>query len=432
MADRPQATVNHELVIWAQTVLIGTHTPSDDETVRAYRILTRAYPRSYRAHLARALVSWSWGDGFGAAPEYRLALLEEAAAAAREVPESEPRRAELIVDVLHWYQIRLYEMGRRTDGLAVREEMAAVTRQALAAGARCKTEGLRTWAHGLAEEGRHGEAAAVLAELLDKTPATDRFGNNIWERFSLTTELDAAGRPDDAVGALGTIVAHYRAGLATDPWSLSIFCLTLIWYAILLDRAGRQRDADAARREALGLVEQLASTVGPDTRSGSAHSEGGIILAAQAQDLEPVVAGNPRPALGTAPTDWSRDLRARYFDETGGPWLGVPATDAPGTLRDAVRRESRLPERAVLLRRLAIRTASYWLWRQSHRFLEPTLPFFDNSVAAARRLPVEEGDGRPPALVNALTDRAMLLVIGGRYPEALSDYTEALKLLGTT
>jgi hypothetical protein len=333
------------------------------------------------------------------------------------------------MDVLDSYQGLLYEVGRRAEGLAVREEMAAMDRRGVAAGERGRVmKGLRAWAHGLAEEGRHGEAATLLAELLDITLPEDRWGSTIWDRLSLTAQLDAAGRIGEAVTALGTIVDEERAKLLTNATSLTGVFLNLVWYALLLDRAGRQQDADTAQREALALLQRLAATGQPRNWSGAQYTEAGILIAVRAQDLEPVITGRPRPAFGTSPRDWSRDLRIRYFDETGGPWCGRPATDEIGTLRHAARRETRVPELAVLLRRLAIRTAAYWLWHHGARFLETTLPFFDDSVAAARRLDPDEGGTHRSMLARALTDRAMVLVTGQRYTDALADYAAALNL----
>jgi hypothetical protein len=111
-----------------------------------------------------------------------------------------------------------------------------------------------------------------------------------------------------------------------------------------------------------------------------------VILAVQARNAEPHTAGRPSPAPGVGPDEWSPDLRDRYFDESGITRCGAPATDRPGTLLDKARREHGRPERAALRRRLAIRTGVYWLWRQGHRFLEPALPAFHDSVDAARRL----------------------------------------------
>ncbi|GIG59778.1 hypothetical protein Lfu02_41500 [Longispora fulva] len=73
----------------------------------------------------------------------------------------------------------------------------------------------------------------------------------------------------------------------------------------------------------------------------------------------------------------------------------------------------------------------YRLWRCSTHFADPTLPAFDDSVTAARRLHADLGAASRLVLARALTDRAMLLITAHRYPEALVDYEEALGHFGT-
>ncbi|MEU0557473.1 hypothetical protein [Dactylosporangium sp. NPDC006015] len=428
-----QDTVGYELETWARTILIGSRGPSPYEKVKAYRILTRANHHAYQAHLAKALLSLSYQSGHHASPQTRLALLEEAAAAARSVQRDEPRRGELVVQTLDSYQHTLYELGRRAEGLAVREEMATANRLAFAAGERGWVEwGLRYWAHGLAEEGRHADAAAALTELLDVTLREDAWGACTWDRLSLTAELDAAGNTDAAVTTLGAILDEDRAKLAAGRTSLSGVFHTLIWHVLLLDRAGRADDADAARHEALDLLHRLAATGEPKNWSGYRYSYAGVLLAVQASNAEPHTAGQPRPAFGVDPSQWSPDLRERYFDESGIARREAPASDRPDTLRDTARREHRLPELAALRRRLAIRTGAYWLWRHGHRFLEPALPAFNDSVDIARRLHTQTTATGGPSLIHALTDRAMILTAGHHYPDALNDYHEALTLHSTT
>jgi tetratricopeptide (TPR) repeat protein len=428
-----QDTVDYELETWARTILIGSRDPSPYDKVKAYRILTRLNPRAYQEHLAKALVELSYHDGRPSSPEARLALLEEAAGAARAVPPGESRRGELVVRTLGSYQRVLYELGRRAEGLAVREEMATASRLAFAAGERGWADwGLQTWAHGLAEEGRHADAVAALTELLKITLVEDNWGACIWDRLTLTAELDAAGHTGAAITTLSTILDEDRAGLATNRTSLSRVFHTLIWHAQLLDHAGHTDDANAARHEALGLLHRLAATGEPENWGGSQFTYAGVLLAVQARDAEPHTAGRPRPALGVGPAQWSPDLRERYFDEAGITRCGAPAADRPGTLLDEARREHGLPESATLRRRLAIRTGVYGLWHHGHRFLEPALPAFHDSVETALRLHTHTPAAGRPMLIHALTDRAMILTAGHRYLDALNDYQEALALHPTT
>ncbi len=60
--------------------------------------------------------------------------------------------------------------------------------------------------------------------------------------------------------------------------------------------------------------------------------------------------------------------------------------------------------------------------------MEPCLSYFDESVEAARRWHGQDGKAGRPALVRALTDRAVFLVSGHRYVQALTDYEQALNL----
>jgi tetratricopeptide (TPR) repeat protein len=424
-----QDTAGYELETWARTILIGSREPSPHDKVKAYRILTRAGHPGYQAHLAKALLDLTYVGGHDASPQARLALLEEAAHAARNVPRDEPRRGELVVQTLDSFQRTLYELGRRADGLAVREEMATANRLAFEAGERGWVEwGLRAWAHGLAEEGRHADAAAALTELLDVTLPEDTWGACTWDRLALTAELDAAGHTDAAVTTLSAILDEDRARLAADATSLSGVFHTLIWHAVLLDHANRADDADEARHEALDLLRRLATTGEPRNWSGYQFSYAGVLLAAQASDAEPHTPGQPRPAFSVDPSHWSPDLRKQYFDEAG----TTPTSGQPDARRDTARRERRLPELAVLRRRLAVRTGVYSLWRHSHRFLEPALPAFDDSVDTARGLHTRDTATGRPSLIHALTDRAMILTAGHRYPDALNDYHQALTLHSTT
>lgn len=426
MAERAQETVDDDRVAWAREIVSRRPRSGLAELAGAYRVLMRVDPATYRVKLAGALAVLAWHQEDRVTPDQTLALLEEAVTLARGVAD-DSRRGRAVVRVLDRYQRMLYELGRRVEGLAVREEMAAIARARIAAGDPDQVMGfLQYWAFGLAEERRHDEAAATLAELLGAEQRNRRWGTTIWTRFSLTAQLDAAGRTDEAIRTLGVVLAEHRAMPRSDATSPGLVFLMLVWHAVLLDRAGRR--ADAARREALGLVRQLATTGETHTRSGKQFDEAGILIAVQAQDVEPDA--RPRPPFGTGAADWSPDLRARYFEETGGPRCGTPTADGPGTLRHAISRETRPGELAVLHRRLAIRTTVYWLWHHHYAFLEPSLPFVDDSVAAARRFAAGGTPESRTALARALTDRATVLVAGHRYADAFTDYAAALTLAG--
>jgi hypothetical protein len=413
--------VDDDEVAWARAILLRTRRPTPNEKVRAYRILTAAHPGAYRRELARALAERGFVYGSGVALEDRLALLEEAADAARAVADSEPGRAELVVRVLDMYQMTLDESGLWPQVLAIREEMSVVSRAALARGERGWVEwGLRRWAHGLAEEGRHREATAVLAELVEATRSTDPAIMPAWDQMSLVAQLDAAGQIGDAITSHLDLLEAGRAKLRTDATPVGAVFYDAVLSASLLDRGGCHREADLARHEARRLVQRLAVSGEPKQWSGAQFTIAAILLGTQAQPEEPVVAGERRPAFGVDVLHWSRDVRTRYFGEAG---LPPPEAGAASGLPEAA---SPLAALAAQRRRFAIRTALYCIMRRGHRFLEPTRPAFDASVDVARRLCAETGDAGRAHLVRALTDRAMLLVAGHMYVDALRDYEEAL------
>jgi hypothetical protein len=415
---------DYELEAWARSTVLGSRRPSPYAAVKAYRILAKTGPRAYRAELGRALVQLSHEDGYG--PEERLALLEEAVTAIRLVPEGDRRRAEHMIYVLDWHQRCLVELGRRADARPVWAELAAISRAAMAAGQRGWVEaGLRTFAHTQAEDGHHTDAVTALQELVAADEPDS--GGGLWDRLCLIAELGADGRGEAAATTLAELVEEQRASLRRNMVSMSDGFHTLNWYAVLTDRGGRPNQAQDARREAADLVRRLARSGEPSGWSGAQFNVVSILLAVQTSDEEPA-ADVPRPVFGADMGQWSRDVRTRYLDEMGGPLCGSDTVDEKSLLRQAIARERRIPEGARLLRRLAIRTAVYRLWRCGHTFFDPTIPALHDSVAAARRAYGEsEAVGRL-LLARALTDRATVYVAGHRYTEALADYQEALPL----
>ncbi|WP_189188448.1 hypothetical protein [Streptomyces albiflavescens] len=100
--------------------------------------------------------------------------------AARQLDDSDPQYTELLLDALDWQQRTLFELGRRREGLAVREEMAGIGRRAFEAGTETHWwKGPELWARALApalplfDEGvalarRLGDAAWTARVLLDR------------------------------------------------------------------------------------------------------------------------------------------------------------------------------------------------------------------------------------------------------------------------
>lgn len=416
-----QEAVDYELEVWARTLLIGSRRPSAAELVKAYRILAQVNPNAYELQLARALVNLSWDQGRQNAQQ-RLPLLEEAVATARTVFGREPTRTKPLIDALDPYQVTLYELGRRAEGLAVRMEMAEVSHAA--DNPVEKRSGLQPLAYGLAEEGRYDEAAVMLKEIVE-IEIPEYFCMTTWDQFSLVATLEAAGQVGAAVHALNRVLNNARSQLAIHKTSLSDVFHMLVWYAVLADRAEQTGDAVSARTEAADLLGRLAESGEPRGRSGEQFTTAGILITAQASDVEPIVPGQPRPAFGVDMSDWSRDLRIRYVEQIGANLCECGPVSAD-TMAHAAQRELRLPQLATLRRRIAIRTAAYGLWHLGHSFLTATLPAFDDSVAAASQWRVEDGASADRALIKALTDRSMVLVAGHRYGDALADYQQAM------
>lgn len=124
--------VDQDKVLRARTMLLGSGELSHQQEVDAYRTLAQVSPLSYLPRLARALLMV--GDQLRDKPETELALYAEAVAAARAIGETEPKRTELLMEVLDAYQRQLYATGRQAEAIEVREEMARTGAAAFEAG----------------------------------------------------------------------------------------------------------------------------------------------------------------------------------------------------------------------------------------------------------------------------------------------------------
>jgi tetratricopeptide (TPR) repeat protein len=416
--------VDQDKVLRARHMLLGTGTPSPQQQVDAYRTLVQVSPLTYLPRLARALLMLS--QQMRGKPDIQLALLTEALAAARAIGEPEPDRTELLLRVLDARQRQLYAMGRRTEGFRMREEMARTGRAAFEAGLVADPAcGLRRLAAGLAEEGRHEESAAAHARIVAAARAgTSHTNTRLRAELCWSAELDAAGRPEEAIEVFSGLVSTTRTLLDEGRGALSSLVWELIHLSRLLRWNGRPERSRTALLEAADALAELAAT-GERNRVSGSRARWVALLALSGRQEEPAVPGEPQPPFGEEPAGWSPDLRSSYCDgrsaltERAAALAPLAAAD-PGT---------HLPELLTIHRRLTIRSAAYWEDRTT-RIFDPLLPLFDEGVSLARRL---AQTGRPrvsEALARALTDRATLYVASGRHhPEALADLREAIPLI---
>ncbi|MFV8129595.1 hypothetical protein [Streptomyces syringium] len=372
--------VDHDAVLRARTMLLGSRRPTLQQEVEAYRVLADVGPLTYLPRLSQALVRLSY-DAYRDQPEARLALRAEAAEAARRLDENEPGRTELLVDALRACQQSLYALGRRAEGFSVCEEMARVGRRGYETGqVDSPAYGLGALAAALAEEGRHRESAEAYGQIVDAERPRPG-GVTFWRMVDWTTQLDAAGLPDEALAAFKELVDHTRARLEEGWAPLGTLIWELVHYSRMLDVRGRCDDAHEARREVDTLLSELAETGERKTWS--------CILA------------------------W---------------WTALFVLSGQEDEEDEEQAASDgLAERIAVQRRSTIGEVKRWD-SHHHRFLASLRPSFDEGVSLARRLAELDEERGTPALVRALTDRSTLLVAGMSYTEALADFREAAAL----
>ncbi|MFJ8887763.1 hypothetical protein ACIRJR_30760 [Streptomyces sp. NPDC102402] len=115
-------SVDHDAVLRARTLLLGSGTINIHEAVDAYRLLAEVSPAVYLPRLAQALLEYGTADPRD--PGTRLAVLTEAAAAARRMAAAEPRRAGLLRKALEACEQELTLLGRTEQARSVSEELA--------------------------------------------------------------------------------------------------------------------------------------------------------------------------------------------------------------------------------------------------------------------------------------------------------------------
>ncbi|AZP16265.1 hypothetical protein EJC51_09145 [Streptomyces aquilus] len=407
--------VDQDAVLRARTMLLESGRPSTARQVEAYRVLSAVSPLTYVPKLAEALVSYGYEPDVRDLPEARLARHAEAAAVARRIDEGDPRRTELLVRALDSCQHGLYALGRRAEGFAVCEEMAAAGRWGFEHGqVRSPAYGHGRLAAVLAEEGRYGEAAAICGKAVEAERPLTPGDNSFWSVVKWVAALEAAGWRETALDAFTELVDVTRAEVATDSTALAIQVWQLVHLGRMLTTAGRQAEAVVVRQEALGLLTELDLT--GERKSWSNILSWWITLfALSGRPAEPVpTAQAPGPGFGAPYLDWSPDVRDAYFEGLGA------LEDRVAALREDA--STPLPELIAQHRRLVVRAAVH-RERRHHRILKPLRPLFTASVALARRL------AQPGVLGEALTDRAMFFVAAKQYGEAYDDFREACQLL---
>ncbi|MCM2417234.1 hypothetical protein [Streptomyces sp. RKAG293] len=417
--------VDHESVLRARAILLGSGRIGLHEEIRAYRVLAQVGPLTYLPKLVRALLMLSHLE-FRDRPEIQLNLIAEALTAVRRLDASEPKRTELLIETLNDYQHQLYTLGRRAEGFAVREEMALTGRRAFKDGeVDSPVFGCGPLAAGLAEEGRHLEAAQLYGEMVEavRSGGDPSDGRLWWPMVEWSAELDAAGLHDAAIDAFTELSAAGRAELEGGRSSLSIRVWELVRLAQLLDARARHDEARTARGDVLTLLAELAAT-GERKSWSNIVDWWTVLLGLSGRADEQPAPGEPAPPFGS-PDGWSPDIRRAYVEGR------TALEETVAVLTPLARRDPRrhLAELITVQRRLTIRSAVHQRGHH-YRFMENLRPLFDEGVALARRSAGLGEDQGPDLLARALTDRSTLLVAGKQYAEAHDDFQEAAALLG--
>ncbi|WP_406863892.1 hypothetical protein ABZO31_27055 [Streptomyces sp. HUAS MG47] len=383
---------DHDAVLRARVLLLGSERPDLLEEVHAYRVLAEVSPNAYLPKLAGALVSLSHR---AQDPEVELALCAEAVDTARRIDAGVTPRTASLCHALDAYQRVLFAAGRRAEGRAACEEMAEAGRKGRLANV-------------LAEEGRFQEAAK-----LDEGFVRNGTESSFWSTVEWAANLEGAGRHEEAVHVFGELVDEARREAAAGGAASAALTGRLLHLALMQEAAGRRTEATATRREALTVLEELAA---PDRPKGD-----GMYLAwwstlflLSGRTGEPAATPEaPAPPFGTHGMHWSRDVTRAFLDAL--PQLEEEAA----RLREA----GRLSALADVRRRICIRVVRRH-GDHHYRLQERLGPYFDEGVALARQLSDD-----PARLARALTDRATFRLVTGAFEPAYADLAEAVALL---
>ncbi|MEV7547779.1 hypothetical protein AB0O29_35325, partial [Streptomyces sp. NPDC089915] len=240
-------TIDHDAVLRARVLLLGSGRPGQAELADAYRVLAEVSPKAYLPKLVGALLMLYYRSRD---PEAAVALTAEAARAARRVEPGIPDRAELLRRALDAHQASLFALGRRAEGHAVCEELAAAGHSERLASA-------------LAEEGRFREAA----ELDEKAARSGIPEHSFWNKVAWAANLEGDGLHDAASAVFGELLEETRRKAAGEHTSLAILTWELVHFSRMRESAGDAAGAATARREALGILEGLAATGEPENWS---------------------------------------------------------------------------------------------------------------------------------------------------------------------
>ncbi|MBZ4321306.1 hypothetical protein [Streptomyces huiliensis] len=384
--------IDHDAVLRARVLLLGSGRLSTLEKVHAYRVLAEVSPKAYLPKLVDALLSLSYESRVR---EARLALAAEAVGAGRRMEADAPKRAERLCGALDAYQRALFALGRRAEGRAVCEELAE-------AGQRGRLASL------LAEEGRFLEAA----QLNEKTVRDRKPEHSFWNMVEWAANLEGAGLHDAASAVFRELLDETRRKAVGQNTSLAILTWELIHLSRMFETAGRGPDSAATRREALTVLEELATTGEPKSWSCVLAWWVTLFTLSGRADEPAASAESPMPPFGTD-LGWSSDVRDAFLGTL--PELEGEAAE--------LRKTGRIPELVDVQRRITLRVAIRE-GNRHHRFEERFGPYFDEGVTLARRLPDD-----PARLTRALTDRSMFLVAAANFGPAHADFSEVVALL---
>ncbi|MFE9462838.1 hypothetical protein ACFYNW_04040 [Streptomyces virginiae] len=383
--------INHDAVLRARVLLLGSGRLSVLEQVDAYRVLAEVSPKAYLPKLVDALLLMSYRTRN---PEVELALTTEAVEAARRIEAGLPTRAERLRRALDAHQRALFALGRRAEGRAACEEMAAAGSNGRLATA-------------LAEEGRFREAA----ELNEKAARNGTPEISFWTMVEWAANLEGAGLHDEASAVFRELLDDTRRKAAEQRSALAILAWELVHLSRMREAAGDGADAAATRQEALTVLEELATTGEPKNWS-CILGWWVTLFALSGRGGEPAASTeSPMPAFGTL--DCVSAPRDAFLGTL--PRLEAEAAE----LREA----GRMPEVVDVQRRISIR-AAVREGNRPYQFGDRLTPYFDEGVALARRLPDD-----PVRLARALTDRSMFLVAARTFEPAYADFAEAVTLL---
>jgi hypothetical protein len=415
--------VDQDAVVRARAILLGSGRVDQHQEIWACRVLAQVSPSAYLPRLTQALITFGYQQSQDH-PEARLAVHEEAVAAARRMDETLTKRTELLISALDSYQHQLYALERRADGFAVRQEMAEIGRCAFEAGlVKDPAYGLKPLAAALAEEGHHLEAAQACSRIVEAGRAESAYSSaSFWSILEWAAELDAAGLHATARDAFTELVTTSRAKAREAHGPLAILVWALVSFSRMLDAHDLHDLAREARQEAGAVLAELAKTGEPKSWSNILHCWT-VLLGLSGRPDEPTTPGVPTPPFGFD-FGCSPDVRKAYLAECA--VLEQEIVDLAERVRTDPRRH--LCALVTAQHRLTIRSV---IAHRSHhyRFLETLQPQFDEGVTLTRQLTELDHEQGSALLARALIDRSTLLVAAKGYGEAYGDFQEASELL---